>query len=112
MGRSTPIALASFPLSSALTAANLTSAGGRGQQHEQHQQQAELLRELLQLGVLDERSVVVLHLAVERARLRAAAASDAAPWLELLPSRFGTPLFFSERDMEALRGTTLHRATE
>lgn len=51
------VALASFPLSSALTAGNVLRGDG---------QQAELLRELAELGVADERLVVMLHLLVER----------------------------------------------
>ena len=51
------MALASFPLSSALTAGNVLGQGG---------QQAALLKELAELGVADERTVVMLHLIVER----------------------------------------------
>lgn len=37
--------------------------------------------------------------------------SKLCPWLTLLPKSFGTTLFFSERELDWLRGTTLHKAT-
>lgn len=102
-GRSTPVAVAAFPLERTLTAANLL----------RDPQQGPVLRELVQLGVVDERSAVMLHLAVERQRLRQSGASGGGslPWLALLPSTFSTPLYFSGPDLQWLRGTTLHKAT-
>ena len=106
-GRSGNVTLAAFPLAGTLTAANLV----------RHPQHGALLAELLQLGLVDERSAVILHLAAERHRLRqqrgggSAGSSDARPWLALLPDSFSTTLFFSELDMQWLRGTTLHTAT-
>ena len=111
-GRGGNVTLAAFPLAGTLTAANLV----------RHPQHGPLLAELLRLGLVDERSAVILHLAAERHRLRqqqggsggaraSASASDARPWLALLPDSFSTTLFFSELDMQLLRGTTLHTAT-
>jgi hypothetical protein len=107
-GRGGNVTLAAFPLAGTLTAANLV----------RHPQHGPLLAELLQLGLVDERSAVILHLAAERHRLRqqpaargSASASDARPWLALLPDSFSTTLFYSELDMQWLRGTTLHTAT-
>ena len=107
-GRGGNVTLAAFPLADTLTAANLV----------RHPQHGPLLAELLQLGLVDERSAVILHLAAERRRLRqqpaaggGASVSDARPWLALLPDSFSTTLFFSELDMQWLRGTTLHTAT-
>ena len=59
-GRNAAITVASFPLSGVLTANNLA----------RHPQQGPVLQELMQLGVADERTAVILHLAVERQRLR------------------------------------------
>lgn len=112
-GRDAPIAVAAFPAAHALTAANLA----------QHPQQGAVLRELQELGLADERTAVMLHLAVERLRLRHAqqqggqpssgggGGPSLLPWLALLPQDFGTTLYFSEPDMQWLRGTTLHKAT-
>ncbi|KAL4425721.1 hypothetical protein ABPG75_009737 [Micractinium tetrahymenae] len=121
-GRDAPISVAAFPAAHALTAANLA----------QHPQQGAVLRELQQLGLVDERTAVILHLAVERLRLRQARqqgsgpssssgsgsssggsgeAHGLLPWLALLPDDFGTTLYFSELDLQWLRGTTLHKAT-
>lgn len=100
-GRDAPVAVASFPLDSALTAASLS----------RHPAQGPVLAELQRLGLADDRAVVVLHLAVERARQRAGGAGPLAPWLALLPGAFGTTQHFSELDLQWLRGTTLHRAT-
>ncbi len=57
LGCNANVTLASFPLGSALTASSVLRQGG---------QQVELLRELAELGVVDERTLVMLHLAVER----------------------------------------------
>jgi hypothetical protein len=57
LGRNANVTLAAFPLHSALTASNVLGQGG---------QQAALLRELQELGVADDRTLVMLHLVVER----------------------------------------------
>lgn len=102
-GRNAAVTVASFPLSSTLTAATLA----------RHPQQGPILQQLLELGVADGRDVVMLHLAVERHRLRERGPGTGGElaWLALLPTSFGTTLFFSELDMQWLRGTTLYTAT-
>lgn len=103
-GRNTPVAIAAFPLDGALTAANLA----------RHPRQGPVLAELQQRGLADERTAVILHLAVERARLRQAGGSSGGGslvWLALLPDAFSTTQYFSELDLQWLRGTTLHKAT-
>lgn len=108
-GRSTPVAVAAFPLAGTLTAANLA----------RHPRQGAILRELMELGVADERVAVILHLAVERRRQLSQRSggggsggrSPLEPWLALLPDSFSTTQYFSELDMQWLRGTTLHKAT-
>jgi hypothetical protein len=101
--RRTPVTVATFPASVAVTAANLSC----------EPQQGPLLRQLIADEVADERTAVALWLAVERQRLGygSAAAGSRQPWLELLPSSFSTTLFFSELDMQWLKGTTLFTAT-
>ncbi|KAL4859907.1 Mannan endo-1 [Chlorella vulgaris] len=101
--RRTPVTVATFPASAAVTAANLSC----------EPQQGPLLRQLIADEVADERTAVALWLAVERQRLghSSAAAGSRQPWLELLPSSFSTTLFFSELDMQWLKGTTLFTAT-
>ena len=37
--------------------------------------------------------------------------SELCPWLALLPKAFGSTLFFGDRELEWLKGTTLHKAT-
>ena len=87
-GRGGDVTLAAFPLAGTLTAAILV----------RHPLHGPLLAELLQLGLVDERSAVILHLAAERHRLQqqqgasgGASASDARPWLALLPTALAPP---------------------
>lgn len=112
--RNAPITLASFPLPSALTAASLSGAEavalGTGAPLGAGPEAAAQLAELQQLGLADERSVVMLHLAVQRAAWRADLAPALGPWLALLPQSFSTLLYFGEEDLGWLRGTTLHAA--
>lgn len=51
----------------------------------------------------------MLYLLMERLK-----GSDSvwAPWLQLLPQRFTSPLFFGERELDDLRGTTLYHANK
>ena len=115
------VTLAAFPLSTVLTAGNLTTAaaaaaaaagaagdaapappaaGAVGTSAEE----ASLLREMLDLGVIDDRSAVILHLAVHRRQWqqqqqlgqRGTQDGGLGPWLALLPASFSTPLFFTD----------------
>eukprot|EP00897_Mesotaenium_endlicherianum_P004547 jgi/Mesen1/411/ME000100S10641 len=68
-----------------------------------------LYAQLLQEGqVADERVLLMLFLLVERAR---GPDSFWAPYMALLPARVGTPLAYSESQLQALRGTALHAGT-
>lgn len=91
------VPLATFPIASTLTASSIARLPHQGP----------LIAEVLEAGALDERTAVVLHLAVERAR---GAESLLRPWLALLPSAFATPLFWSEEELAWLKGTTLFKA--
>lgn len=90
--------LATFPCGSAITAASAVAAPAQGP----------LLAELLDAGVLDDRTAVMLHLAVERVRGKA---SPLHPWIALLPTTFDTPLFWDDEELGWLQGTALHTAT-
>jgi len=92
--------LASFPMSAAITQQSVT--GGRSAV-------AVSLRELVDLGMMDENLVVMASLMVERAK---GGTSAFAPWLTMLPSTFSTSLYYTEDEMDALRGTTLYTATK
>jgi len=89
--------LASFPLSIAVTPATALADPVLGAKY----------AALRAAGDVDDRALVMLHLAVERARGRA---SRLAPWLAALPREFGTPLHFDDADMALLAGTTLGKA--
>lgn len=56
-----------------------------------------------------ERIAVVLHLIIEKNQGNA---SPLAPWIRMLPTQFDTPLFWSDSEIQWLRGTALYRATE
>jgi len=68
------VQVASIPLDLSLTIDTALS----------HPQLGPQFAELLELGLIDERTAVVLLLMVERAR---GEASPYAPWLKLLPTR-------------------------
>eukprot|EP00267_Zea_mays_P042403 XP_020394386.1 uncharacterized protein LOC100193512 isoform X6 [Zea mays] len=64
-------------------------------------------RALLEDGVVDDRLLVMLFLMAERRR----PGSLWKPYLDMLPSTFGSSLWFTEEELAELEGTTLHRAT-
>jgi len=94
------VVLASFPLSLAVTPAAALADESTGSHY------ARLLasprRELA-----DERALVMLFLAVERARGRS---SRWAQWIAALPRDFSTPLHFTDEQLALLDGTTLGKA--
>ncbi|KAJ9515243.1 hypothetical protein QJQ45_002374 [Haematococcus lacustris] len=91
-----PVA-ASFPLHLAITAANIISDAQLGPGYQL----------MVSRGLLEERSVVMAHLALERAR---GASSPLSPWLDALPTEFHSPLYWSPQELQSLRGTVLERA--
>ncbi len=95
--RSPDVILASFPLSLAVTPASALADPALGP----------VYADLLTSGAADERALVMLFLAVERAKGRS---SPWAPWLAALPREFGTPLYFSGAERALLAGTNLGRA--
>ena len=95
------IPIASFPLTSTLTAPMITQAFSSTK--------GTVLKELLEQEIIDERVAVMLHLVVEKLR---GADSPLRPWIALLPATFSTPLFWNDADLEWLKGTTLYKATQ
>ena len=95
--------LAIFPTNTALISSNILT------NPEYHQ----ILNKALQDDIIPnseiERIAVVLHLIIEKNRGNA---SPFAPWVRMLPTQFDTPLFWSDHEMQWLRGTALYRATE
>lgn len=65
-------------------------------------------RALFEEGDVDDRLLMMLLLTVERLRKD----SLWKPYLDMLPTTFGNTLWFSEEELQELRGTTLYRATE
>ncbi|KAK9056215.1 hypothetical protein SSX86_027305 [Deinandra increscens subsp. villosa] len=59
-------------------------------------------------GEVDDRFLIILFLTFESIRKN----SSWRPYLDMLPTTFGNPLWFSEDEMLDLRGTTLFTATE
>ncbi|KAL6569455.1 hypothetical protein OROMI_013969 [Orobanche minor] len=65
-------------------------------------------RTMLEEGKVDDRFLMMLFLTVERLRKN----SLWKPYLDMLPTEFGNPLWFTDDELIELKGTTLHRATE
>ncbi|KAG7034462.1 Ribulose-1,5 bisphosphate carboxylase/oxygenase large subunit N-methyltransferase, chloroplastic [Cucurbita argyrosperma subsp. argyrosperma] len=65
-------------------------------------------RAMYEEGEVDDRFLMNLFLMVERLREN----SSWKPYLDVLPARFGNPLWFTDNELLELKGTTLHRATE
>lgn len=59
-------------------------------------------------GEVDDRMLMLLFLLIERARGQS---SFWAPYLDIMPSKFGTPLCYSEEELLELKGTHLFQAT-
>ncbi|XP_039023540.1 fructose-bisphosphate aldolase-lysine N-methyltransferase, chloroplastic-like [Hibiscus syriacus] len=65
-------------------------------------------RAIFQEGQVDDMFLMILFLTVERLRKN----SSWKPYLDMLPTTFGNPLWFTDDEMLELRGTILYRATE
>ncbi|KOM37173.1 hypothetical protein LR48_Vigan03g055400 [Vigna angularis] len=65
-------------------------------------------RAMFEEGDVDDRLLMILLLTVERLRKN----SLWKPYLDMLPTTFGNPLWFSDDELQELRGTTLYRATD
>ncbi|KAL0732240.1 hypothetical protein Bca4012_008449 [Brassica carinata] len=64
-------------------------------------------RSMFELGHVDDRFLIILFLTFERLRPH----STWKPYLDMLPTRFGNPLWFSDDDFLELKGTNLYDAT-
>uniref|UniRef100_A0A2N9JB94 Uncharacterized protein n=1 Tax=Fagus sylvatica TaxID=28930 RepID=A0A2N9JB94_FAGSY len=65
-------------------------------------------RAMFEEGEVDDRFLMILLLTLERLRKN----SSWKPYLDLLPTTFGNPLWFTDDELLELKGTTLYRATE
>ncbi|XP_020591612.1 uncharacterized protein LOC110032354 [Phalaenopsis equestris] len=64
-------------------------------------------RAMLEEGDVDDRFLMILFLTVERLRPN----SLWKPYFDMLPTTFGSPLWFTEDELAELKGTTLHKAS-
>ncbi|WZZ84209.1 hypothetical protein YC2023_104781 [Brassica napus] len=64
-------------------------------------------RSMFEQGHVDDRFLIILFLTFERLRPH----SSWKPYLDMLPTRFGNPLWFSGDDFLELKGTNLYDAT-
>lgn len=90
--------VAEFPLSMAITAENVLQDPELGVAY----------RALMDAGVVDEPGIIQLFLVVEKHR---GAASQVAPYIQMLPTTFDTPMCWSEAELAELKGTALAGAT-
>ncbi|XVF73297.1 hypothetical protein PTKIN_Ptkin12aG0190300 [Pterospermum kingtungense] len=65
-------------------------------------------RAMFEEGEVDDRFLMILFLTVERLRKN----SSWKPYLDMLPTTFWNPLWFTDDELLELKGTTLYRATE
>ncbi|XP_020538444.1 uncharacterized protein LOC105643059 isoform X2 [Jatropha curcas] len=65
-------------------------------------------RAMYEEGEVDDRFLMILFLMLERLRKN----SSWKPYLDMLPSTFGNPLWFTDDELLELKGTTLYRATQ
>ncbi|KAJ6675447.1 putative METHYLTRANSFERASE [Salix viminalis] len=65
-------------------------------------------RAMFEEGEVDDRFLMILFLMLERLRNN----SSWKPYLDMLPTTFGNPLWFTDDELLELKGTTLYRATE
>ncbi|XP_068634491.1 uncharacterized protein [Aristolochia californica] len=65
-------------------------------------------RAMFEEGDVDDRFLMILFLTVERLRKQ----STWKPYLDMLPSTFGSSIWFREDALSELKGTTLYRATK
>ncbi|KAG5563942.1 hypothetical protein RHGRI_000206 [Rhododendron griersonianum] len=59
-------------------------------------------------GDVDDRFLMILFLTIERLRKN----SSWKPYLDMLPTTFGNPLWFTDDELLEVKGTTLYHATE
>ncbi|CAA7026121.1 unnamed protein product [Microthlaspi erraticum] len=65
-------------------------------------------QKMFEQGQVDDRLLMILFLTFERLRQN----SSWKPYLDMLPTRFGNPLWFSDDELLELKGTNLYHATE
>lgn len=65
-------------------------------------------RAMFEEGEVDDRFLMILYLTVERLRKN----SPWKPYLNMLPTKYNCPLWFTDDEFLELKGTALHRATQ
>ncbi|XP_030533635.1 uncharacterized protein LOC115743131 isoform X1 [Rhodamnia argentea] len=65
-------------------------------------------RAMFEEGEVDDRFLMILYLTVERLRNN----SPWKPYLNMLPTKFNSPLWFTDDEVLELKGTALYRATQ
>ncbi|CAM8899625.1 unnamed protein product [Rhodiola kirilowii] len=65
-------------------------------------------RKMFEDGDVDDRFLMILFLTVERLLTN----SSWKPYLDMLPTSFGNPLWFTDDEIEELKGTALYRASK
>ncbi|KAF8027142.1 hypothetical protein BT93_E0150 [Corymbia citriodora subsp. variegata] len=65
-------------------------------------------RAMFEEGEVDDRFLMILYLTVERLRKN----SPWKPYLNMLPTKYNSPLWFTDDEFLELKGTALHRATQ
>lgn len=65
-------------------------------------------RAMLEEGEVDDRFLMILFLTVERLRKN----SSWKPYLDMIPSSFSSPLWFTDDEFQELKGTTVYQATK
>ncbi|KAA8520567.1 hypothetical protein F0562_014823 [Nyssa sinensis] len=65
-------------------------------------------RAMFEEGEVDDRFLMILFLTIERLRRN----SSWKPYLDMLPTTFGNPLWFTDDELLELKGTTLYQASQ
>lgn len=65
-------------------------------------------RQFETLGDEDESNIVILYLMFH---LKLGRTSHLKPWIDVLPKEFEIPIYYTEEQLNELKGTSLHRAT-
>lgn len=65
-------------------------------------------RAMLEEGEVDDRLLMILFITVERLRKN----SSWKPYLDMIPSSFGSPIWFADDEFQELKGTSVYQATK
>ncbi|KAK9863477.1 hypothetical protein WJX84_001825 [Apatococcus fuscideae] len=94
--RDSEVHLARFPLDQAFTARSIINHSIAGPGYQQASR-----------GLMDERELIIFALMTERLK---GSKSPWEPWISALPNTFDTPAYYSDVELEELKGTNLYQA--